>query len=249
MKEHMFKAYFIDDEPLVLEEFHSNPLFTDYGYQAVGSATNPLKAIAEIKELLPDVVFTDLRMPDLSGVDLIEQLRDEGVDCDFIIISAFPEFDEQRRFFLLDGFDYLLKPVSDESLQNLLSRLSPAIAGKNAAGAISAEWGDTSSGQLVDIVAYLKENISGKHTLESVAEKHHLSDTSVYRLFTGHLGMTFSTYMTRIRMEEATRLLKETGKDVKEIARLCGYSDYFYFCRVFKKHYSCTPTNFRERRD
>jgi AraC-like DNA-binding protein len=47
-------------------------------------------------------------------------------------------------------------------------------------------------------------------------------------------------------MEEAALLLKTTQKKVKEIAALCGYADYFYFCRVFREVYACTPTNYRE---
>jgi two-component system response regulator YesN len=60
------------------------------------------------------------------------------------------------------------------------------------------------------------------------------------------MGTTFVAYTTKVRMDEAARLLKETQKNVKEIAALCGYHDYFYFCRVFREYHSCTPTAFRE---
>ena len=239
----MYRAYFVDDEPLVLEELVNNPRFAENGYQAVGSSIDAVKAVKEIRKLNPDVVFTDLKMPDCSGVDMMEQLRETGADCAFIVISAFPEFAEQRRFFLLGGFDYLLKPVSDDNLQQLLSRLAGKLAGKKMAGALSPE---TPSPELNKIVAYMREDVAGQHTLESICEKLQVNRAHASRLFANHLATTFTAYLTKLRMEEAARLLKETQKDIKEIAVLCGFGDYFYFCRVFRKQHSCTPTEFRE---
>jgi YesN/AraC family two-component response regulator len=174
----MFRAYFVDDEPLVLHDIINNPLFADYGYQTVGSSTMPIKAVTEIKKLNPDVVFTDLQMPECSGVDLVEKLRAKNCDCEFVVISGYREFDESIRFF---------------------------------------------------------HKRSASHDRPSIC-----------RLFSGQHGTTFLACLTKLRMEEAARLLRDTKKDVKEITHLCGYDDYFYFCRVFRKHHLCAPTTFRE---
>jgi len=239
----MYRAYFIDDEPLVLGELIDNPIFTEHGYQVVGSSTNPIHALKEIRRLNPDVVFTDLSMPECSGVDLVEKLRFAGSLYEFVIISAYPEFAEQRRFFLLGGFDYLLKPVSDENLHQLLDRLSVKLAVKKG---IKLYQKETASPDLNRIVSYLKENIHIKHTLESVSEAHFVNTKYVCQLFSGFLGTTFTAYLTMLRMEEAARLLRDTKREVKEISYLCGFTDYFYFCRVFRKHHACTPSAYRE---
>ena len=237
----MFRAYLVDDEPLVLEELASNPLIAECGYQVVGSSSDTFKAVKEIKTLSPDVVLTDLRMPDCSGVDMIEKLRKSGAACEFIIISAFPEFEEQRRFFLLGGFDYLLKPVSEINLQQLLNRLTGKLVDKKMKG-----LDKTPSPKLNEIIEYLKENIAKAHSLESVCEKFQMNRSYFSQLFANHLGTTFTAYMTKLRMEEAANLLANTQKSVKEIAEMCGYGDYFYFCRVFRKYHLCTPTMLRE---
>ena len=239
----MFRAYFVDDEPLVLEEMLDNPIFTEHGYQVIGSSTNPSQALKEVRRLNPDVVFTDLSMPECSGVDMMERLKIAGALYEFIIISAYPEFAEQRRFFLLGGFDYLLKPVSDENLHQLLSRLTAKLAGKKGMKLFQE---DTSSPDLNRMITYLKDNVDKKHTLESLSEAHFVNPKYVCQLFANHLSTTFTAYMTMLRMEEAARLLKNTQKDVKEIAFNCGFNDYFYFCRVFRKHHACTPTAYRE---
>jgi two-component system response regulator YesN len=96
------------------------------------------------------------------------------------------------------------------------------------------------------IIAYLRDNVSAKHTLESLSEAHSIHSSHISRLFANHLGTNFSAYLTKLRMEEAAKLLKTTQKDIKEIYGLCGFGDYFYFCRVFRKYYACTPSVFRE---
>jgi YesN/AraC family two-component response regulator len=231
----------VDDEPLVLQEFANNPLFAENGYQVIGFSTLPFSACKEIKKLCPDAVFADLKMPECSGVDLMETLRKKGVECEFVIVSAYPEFEESRRFFRLGGFDYLLKPVSDHDLQTLLNRLY----GKIAANKMSEPLEDTPSAELNRIVAYMKEHLSEKLTLERLSKEHHVARNSVCRLFATHLNTTFVAYLTKLRMMEAARLLKETPQELAEIAEICGYHNYFYFCRLFKEHYACAPSEYR----
>ena len=238
----MYSVYFVDDEPLVLDEFVDNPLFADCGFETVGFSSDPFKAIEEIIELDPDIVFTDLKMPEISGVDLMEILREKEVYCDFIIVSAFPKFEESRRFFLLGGFDYLLKPVSDENLFHLLNRIVGKFANRNAEQVVSS---DTPSFELNKIIDYIKGNISANHTIDSICERFPVNRTYLCNLFVKHLGTTFNGYMTYLRMEEAARLIKETEMKLSEISHMCGYKDYFYFCRIFRKHHSVTPTVFK----
>jgi YesN/AraC family two-component response regulator len=238
----MFRAYFVDDEPLVLQEFIANPLFAENGYQIVGSSTIPFAAVKEIRKQSPDVVFADLKMPECSGVDLVEILREKKTDCEFVLVSAYAEFEESRRFFRLGGLDYLLKPVNDQELQTLLNKLSGRLAVKKMS---DDSLEDTPSMELNQIIAFMKEHLAEKQTLEIISHECHLAINSICRLFANHLDTTFVAYLTKLRMMEAARLLIETPMDIGEIALACGYSDYFYFCRVFREQYLCAPSEFR----
>ena len=238
----MYRAYFVDDELHALESLTGSPLLASYGYQVVGFSTDPKKASSEIKKLSPDVVFTDLKMPELTGVELVEQLREKGADCEFVIISAYPEFEASRRFFTKKGFDYLVKPVSDDDLRALLEKLTARLAGKMEKTDMD---GGTTSPELNNMLAYLKDNLAAKHNLESLSEKFNTNSTYICELFSNYLGTTFVSYMTKLRMEAASEFLRDKNKSVKEIAGLCGY-DYLYFVQVFKKFYACSPTAYRE---
>ena len=238
----LYRAYFVDDEPHALERLAGSSLWSSHGYQVVGFSTDPKKALSEIKKLSPDVVFADLKMPELTGVELMEMLREKGMECEFVIISAYPEFDSSRRFFTKKGFDYLVKPVSDDDLLILLEKLTARLAGKRGKTGMDES---TASPDLNNMLAYLKENLAAKHTLESLSEKFSTNNTYVCELFSNYLGTTFVSYMTKLRMETAAEFLKDKNRSVKEIAGLCGY-DYLYFVQVFKKFYACSPTSFRE---
>ena len=238
----MYKVFFVDDEQLVLDSFMSKSVFMECGYINIGHSTNPLEAVKMVLEMNPDVVFTDLKMPLLSGVELMNEIKNAGFGGEFVIISAYREFEEARRFFTMDGFDYLVKPVSDTDLQDLLEKLSVKLGEKNPEGGPVKE---TSSAELNKITAFLHKHMAEKHTLDSLCKEFDLKPNFVCKLFSRHLGTTYTSYLTSMRMEEAAFLLRTTQKPVKEITHMCGYQDYFYFCRVFRDKYGCTPSVYR----
>ena len=239
----MYRIYVVDDEPLILDGFVKNPVFAENGYIVAGSSADPVFASKEIRKTFPDVVFTDLKMPGCSGLELMEELIESGIDCEFVIVSAYGEFEDSRRFFRMKGFDYIIKPVSDHDLQDLLGKLSGKLALKKAGGNAVDE---TPSPELNMMLADLRENFASKKSLEALSTKYRVNQNYICHLFTRHLGTTFVSYLTMLRMNKAASLLKNTHKSVKEIAGLCGYNDYFYFCRVFRDYYRCAPTTFRE---
>ncbi len=239
----MYTVFLMDDEPIILDMLAHNPLFLECGYQIIGKSSTPQAAVEEILHLQPDVVFTDLRMPGLSGIELMESLKKREFYCEFVLFSAFGEFQDVRTFFKNSGFDYLLKPVSEHDLANVLVKLALRLAAKESA---PKQVTQTGSPELNRILLYLNDNLSQKHTLDSLSNRFGLNPNYICNLFARHLDTTFVSYITTIRMWQAARLLKQSEKPVKEIAVLCGYRDYFYFCRVFRDFYHQTPSGFRE---
>jgi len=239
----LHRAFYVDDEPLVLETFMKKPLFLENGFFNVGHSYDPFEAIKIIADTQPDVVFTDLKMPMCNGVEMMNKLRQSGYNGEFVIISAYREFEEARLFFKMDGFDYLVKPVSDSELLVLLEKLTNKLYSKKME---VKQIKKTPSPELNDIIEFLHKNMKDKHTLESVCTEFMFKPNYVCKLFSRYLSTTFTTYCTSIKMEEAAILLRTTQKSVKEISYICGYQDYFYFCRVFREIHSCTPSAFRE---
>ena len=86
-------------------------------------------------------------------------------------------------------------------------------------------------------------------SLNDVAEQ---CDVSIYymsRLFKEKLGENYSTYLTRIRMEEAIKMIKKCDDPIKTIADKCGFNSVGYFCKVFKQYTGITVGEYREGRE
>ena len=238
----MHTAYLVDDDRLTIDRYWSKrQLFMDCGFEICGAQSNPLIALDEIHALRPDVVISDLKMPELSGIGLFEELQRELFKPLFVIVSAYSDYKDIRKLFLTHGFDYLVKPVADCDLVDLLNRVENRL---NCVTPIVERL--TPSKRLDEIIGFLREFSHLNHTTQSIGERFSLTPGGVCNLFSRHLGITFSAFMNTMRMERAENLLLTTYKPVKEISVLCGYSDAVYFARVFNKTHGMSPTRFRE---
>ena len=93
---------------------------------------------------------------------------------------------------------------------------------------------------------YIDENYEKELTLDSVARKIAISPYYLSKLFKDEIGENFIEYLTRLRINQAKKLLEENRFSIKEICMLVGYSDPNYFSRIFKKIEGVTPTEYRD---
>lgn len=119
----MFKIVVVDDEPLILRSIKKSIEDAHTGFIIVGEAINGKFAIDIIEKTLPDIVFTDIRMPVVDGLALIEELVSRGIQSKFVILSGYQEFDYAKKALELGAADYLLKPIDQRKLGDLLCKL------------------------------------------------------------------------------------------------------------------------------
>lgn len=93
----------------------------------------------------------------------------------------------------------------------------------------------------------VKANYSDKLDLDGIARSLGTSPCYLSRLFTKYNGVTLSSYITLVRMENAKRLLTDSRMNIDEVARACGYRDTHYFRKIFKRHHGCPPGQWRAR--
>jgi len=239
----LYQVYLVDDEPVALNHISNNISWIENGFQVVGSNTDPVAAVEEIKHLSPHVIFTDVRMPGLNGMELINAVKQDLPQTEFVIISAYSDFPYLRNSIKLNVFDYLLKPVNKSGAEEVFFQLHQKLAKANGSSPDQRTGGSSIHD---DIVAYIQTNLNQRHSLQSLSSQFHLSQNTICTYFSKYQGTTFVGYLTELRMRRAQELLS-TGKSIKEIAILCGYEDYFYFCRVFQNHFHCTPTQMRKK--
>lgn len=247
MEEHMRSVYLMDDEPIIIENLMRTIAWMENGFHVVGSNTDPEKGVREIIDCCPDVVFTDLKMPTMDGMTLIKTVKGKGLSCEFILLSAFGTFEDARRFFLMDGFDYLLKPLRQSDADIVLERLSRKLARKDCVQP-SISFSPTNNINFDNLVEYVSENFNKKITLASLSKKFSISPNYICNLFAKHYNSTLVIFLTNLRMNKAAAQIQTSDQAFKEIAVNSGYRDYFYFCRAFKEYYGVTPSQYREER-
>lgn len=123
----MYKVLIADDEPWVAFGLKKLIDWESLGFTVTGEVTNGIKALAFISEMKPEVILSDIRMPGLNGLQLLERLREMQMDCHVILISGYAEFGYAQQAIRLGAYDYLLKQIDKVKLTETLTRLKKSL--------------------------------------------------------------------------------------------------------------------------
>lgn len=120
----MIKVLLVDDEPFILQGLAVIIDWNGEGFEISGKASNGLEALDFLKREKVDLVITDIKMPEMTGLELLETVRKEGIsDAYFVVLSGYSDFEYARRALQNDCLDYILKPVGREELIRVLDRV------------------------------------------------------------------------------------------------------------------------------
>lgn len=92
-------------------------------YEWAGEAENGRAGLKLIQEEHPDIVITDIRMPDMSGLEMLEKMAESGIFPKIIVLSAYSEFEYARQAMKLGVTEYLLKPVSVDEFSRAMNTM------------------------------------------------------------------------------------------------------------------------------
>ncbi|NQX71770.1 response regulator [Paenibacillus alba] len=115
----MMRAMVVDDELLVVEQV--NRMLVHAGVSVIGCCVNPHEALGMAQALKPDVLFLDIEMPELSGLEIAERVYADKLDMEVVFITAYNQYAIDA--FRVNALDYLLKPLMEEELQRTLERI------------------------------------------------------------------------------------------------------------------------------
>jgi len=240
----VFKVLVADDEKLIARSISRRIEASGRNFKVVAQAGTGLEALELVKEWMPDVVFSDIKMPEMDGIELIARLQEMNPSILCVIVSGYSDFEYTRAAIRNNAVDYLLKPVNAEELAALLTRLEAVLLAREKTVVPNRE---ISAEQIVQkIMIYLRENYSEQIDFASVAEAHAISAPYLSRLFHEYAGISPSQYLTGYRMEQAKKLLRDSRLSIGEIAARVGYPDPFHFSKVFKNKVGVSPSQFRQ---
>ncbi|KAF1290776.1 response regulator [Candidatus Enterococcus leclercqii] len=114
----------VDDEEVIRTGLTYIIDWQQYGYERIETAENGVEGLQKISQLQPDLVITDIRMPEMDGLDMIQAAKKQGCLFHGIILSGYSDFDYARKAIQLGFISYLLKPVEEEELMEILEKLA-----------------------------------------------------------------------------------------------------------------------------
>lgn len=245
----MYKVFLADDERWITIGLKKMIEKTGLPFQVVGEAYDGVTTLEAVEEKKPEVLFTDIRMPGLDGLALLEKLNERMPDMKVVIISGYAEFSYAKKAIQMHAFDYLLKPIEQEQLDELLGRLDVLFRREGAQGLQEenmCEMSVVNPTIAKKIVKEIKENYAQDISLTELAEKYGFSTGYVSALVKEELGLSFSEYVTGKRIQKAKGLLTNPELSIEQVAELSGYHDYFYFTKVFKRCVGISPNKYRK---
>ena len=238
----MLNVYIADDEVWVTLGLKKLLDKIDIESFVVGIANNGLTAKEEIAMFKPDVVFTDIRMPGLSGLDLLQAIPEVSPETKVVIITGFAEFAYAKEAVQHHAYDYLLKPIKKEDLIRVMSAIVNERGDRN-----DDEYPAPAYDKMIDnVVSDIREHYTEDISLTSLAAKYNISMGHLSKMIKEHLQVNFSDYIASLRIQRAKELLRDESISIQEIAEIVGYNDYFYFTKVFKKVEGISPSKYRK---
>ena len=233
------------------------------GYEYVW-AQDGLEALEIMDRQMPNLLFTDIMMPRMDGIELIKKIREEDDKrhLPIIVVSARTE-DADRLIGLEAGAEvYLGKPFNSEELMLRVRKLleqremlrikySKEIA---EADRIEAEEQSHSINgndrEFIEKVDdFIHENIiNSELDANALAETMHMSPTTLNRRIKSITGTNTTIYIRLKRLGRAKQLLQNTQMSMGEIQAVCGFESPSYFSRAFKAEYGISPSDFRKKR-
>ncbi|MFF2089920.1 response regulator [Paenibacillus sp. NPDC058174] len=123
----MYKVLIVDDESWVVESLKDLVDWGQYGFEVAGQAANGGEALIAIEALNPDVVFTDIRMPEMNGLELIRRGKTMGKAIRFVVVSGYAEFAYAQKALSYGAAAYCLKPFDEIEIGGVLAKLKESL--------------------------------------------------------------------------------------------------------------------------
>ncbi len=270
----MYKVVIIDDEPVIVEGISRSIAWEDYNCKVVGTAGSGTEGMEVIRREKPDILFSDICMPNMNGLLMIAALKSEFKHMEITILTGYRDFDYAHEAIRLGVTRYLLKPSKMDDLKEAIMTMTANIEERrrngtypeNAVACTDEVQNDgceelkeeTESEECVEnseagnfivhnALKYIEEHYNEKLKLSDVADKVFVSQWHLSKLLNRQTGQNFSEILNGVRIEKAKVLLENPAYRIGEIADKVGFLDMAHFSRVFKKQTGISANEYRNK--
>ncbi|WP_028560545.1 response regulator transcription factor [Paenibacillus pinihumi] len=256
----MIRALVADDETLVRKGIITIMPWAKFAIDIVGEASNGRRALELMAHQPVDLLFTDLMMPEMSGMELIREVRVKYPHVQFVVLTCYPEFEYVQEALRLGAIDYILKTQLENArmedvLSNIVERFHERKKGGNhhanpggPPASRPVRYADDIVRSIQDIMAYIEQQAELQFTQEQLARRANMSRGYFSQCFKDIAGVGFHEYVKEIRLVRARTLLETTSLPIYLIAERAGFKDEKYFSRMFQTEVGMLPSDYRNNR-
>lgn len=243
----MLKVLVVEDEEMIRKGIVLAVDWAALDCVVVGEAANGVQALEAVERYDPTLIITDLKMPQMDGIEMLRTLRERGNNAAVIILTAYDDFSYMQSALRLGAVDYLLKPFHDGDLENAVASMRRRFELRpEQTGIPELKKGDRSKYVLMAM------DFIGRHyndpdiSVGAIAEHVGISEGHLSHMFRKETDYTILNYLTRYRIHKAMELLKDCRVKVYEVAERVGYKDIAYFSATFKRITGVAPSEYQD---
>ncbi|MBR9920680.1 MAG: response regulator [Bacteroidetes bacterium] len=224
-------------------------------FYQIFSAENGRIGVEKAAELVPDIIISDVMMPEMDGLEVCNTLKADfrTSHIPIVLLTARAQIDDRIEGLRFGADAYLTKPFNKEELLVQVKTLLEAKARlqKYFSTIVQEdEFEPKSDDKESQFIQDLRELVKGRIDdadlkIPELAEALFMSQIQVYRKLKALTGQTPSQFIRSIRLHEGRRLLQSSGMTVSEVAYSVGFSDPNYFSRMFREKYGVAPSDVR----
>lgn len=242
----MYSVVLVDDEQMILQGLMRVIPWEEFGCRVAGTASDGLEGAALIRKLKPDILFTDIRMPNQDGLQMVAALRSEFPSMQISVLTAYRDFEYARQAITLGVCRYLLKPSRMDELKEAIRHMTGVLDSRSGEEAPDHAENEAAGSFVVKAaLAYLEQHFAEHITLSQVADRVFVSQWHLSKLINRHTGKNFFDLVNQLRVKRARELLRDPALKVHEVADMVGYADVAHFSKNFKRLTGKSPVEFR----
>lgn len=248
----MYRVMLVEDDSAIAYVYSRLDTWGQQGFFIDGEASNGSQAIALLKDHPVDIIFTDIRMPLMGGIDMMKAVKKILPDVLFVLISSYNEFEYAREGLKLGALDYISKPLEEKELEEVLKKAEHILKTRESDSMfkkLCELFGnriDEQDSLLGSVCSYLESTLEKNVTMEELAEELNLNKDYLGKQIKNKTGQSFRTVYNQLKMEYAKEMLKKGNMKVYEISEKLGYTSADYFTQLFKKCIGMTPAEFKK---
>ncbi len=252
----MIKILIVEDEDLIRQGLVNSINWINMNAIVVDSAKNGLDGLEKIEKHKPDVVLTDIRMPKLDGLTMVDKAMENGAQFETIVLTSYSDFEYATTALRLKVFDYILKPVDETKLSKIVLDISKKLEKEKYKEDMNKSVlefkkvlniEDVYQSSINDkLVTYtlnrIREDYATKLSIKTIADELEISTSYLSRSFKQVTNNTFLELLNKYRVLIAMEMLKSGEFKVYEISEKVGFIEYKHFFAIFKKYAGIAPT-------